>query len=176
MNNGHAKREGVSRRAGELRQAIVVASKVLKDCFRNRPLTHIGEIMSQPEPLLKVHCLSFLYLTFAHQTDGELTEDERSVIRTKLQEWIEQSDWDLSSVDNCMDEAITWYNGLDVDGRINIMAGIAATLKDEGMTVEGRQAVLADLVSIAKSDGNYDEVERDWAQKLAVEMEVEFSD
>ena len=129
--------------------------------------------MSQPEPLKMIHCLSFLYLTFAHQTDGELTDDERSIIRTKLREWCSEGT-DLDAVDGFMDSAVDWYNGLDADARIGTMAMIAATLKDDGFSVEQRGTVLSDLISIAKADGNYDETERKWAGLLAKEMEIEF--
>ena len=127
--------------------------------------------MSEPEPLKVIHCLSFLYLAFAHQTDGELSDDERSVIRTKLQEWCSEGT-DMSTISTFMDETIGWYNAVEADDRINTMAGIAATLKDEGFTEDQRRAVVADLVSIAKADGNYDETERKWVKLLAADMEV----
>ena len=131
--------------------------------------------MSQPEPLKTTHCLAFLYLTFAHQTDGELSDDERSVIRTKLQEWC-GDDTSMSAVSDLMVEAFDWYNGEDHENRIGLMAFIASQLKDEGFSETSRKAVLSDLISIAKSDGQYDDLEREWAQLLAKEMEIEFSD
>jgi len=128
--------------------------------------------MSQPQPIKVIHCLSFLYLAFAHQTDGDLSDDERSVIRGKLNEWCPEES--LDSISEYMDDAIDWYNGLDHDGRINEIATIATNLKDNGFTGDNRKAVLNDLVSIAKSDGSYDETEKKWVVILADCMGMQY--
>jgi len=121
--------------------------------------------MRKPDPCKDIHFLAFLYLTFAHESDGNLDEDERSVIRSKLHEWCPEGT-DLSQVDQYMDEAIDWYNDVDSDGRIDVMVDTASTLKDV-YTEGARRALLSDLVSIAKADGNYDEVEKKWVDILA---------
>ena len=129
--------------------------------------------MSKPDPCLDIHFLAFMYLTFAHQSDGDLDSEERSVIRTKLHEWCPEGT-SLSQVDEYTDEAIGWYNTVPGEDRVGEMAKIAFLLKEADYSEEARRAVLSDLVSIAKADGNYDEVERGWVGILAESMEVQF--
>ena len=129
--------------------------------------------MSKPDPCLDIHFLALMYLTFSHQSDGDLDSEERSVIRTKLQEWCPEGT-SSSQISEHIDQAIGWYNTIPGEDRIIQMTKIAFLLKNADYSYAQRRAVLSDLVSIAKSDGNYDEVEQKWVGILAEAMEVQF--
>jgi uncharacterized tellurite resistance protein B-like protein len=113
-----------------------------------------------------------MYLTFAHESDGDLGDDERSVIRTKLLEWCSK-EATLDQASEYIDQTIEWYNTTTSDERIDEMVDTAAALKGADYSVDQRKAVLSDLIAIAKADGNYDEVEKKWVNILSEVMEVE---
>ena len=126
--------------------------------------------MQVPEPCTKVHCLAFMYLTFAACSDGELTDDERSTMATKLQEWCDVMN-EPRDVNEFVSESIDWFNSCaDNNERLGCMDTIARSWESEGFTEAHRGAIRDDLISIAKSDGNYDDVEKAWIELLTKAM------
>ena len=69
----------------------------------------MSDDVKQPEPLLFGHILGFMYLTFAHFTDGEVTDDEMATLTAKVGEWMGDSD---STGRNTISEALDWYNSV----------------------------------------------------------------
>ena len=128
-----------------------------------------------PDPLQQGHMLAFMYLTFADYTDGKITDDEMSEIESKVKEWI-GDDWIDTGVGgkSTLSEAVDWYNSVDKDKRIYSFREITKKWKeisnwdDRLLTL-----VLDDLVSIAKSDGNYDDEEKRWIRFIADDMGLE---
>ncbi len=127
--------------------------------------------MKLPDPLTKIHCLAFMYLAFAKLSDGELTDDERSTMHTKLQEWCDAMS-ETRNADDFINESIDWFNSCeDQQERLNTMDGMARLLADSGMEEKHRGAVVADLVSSAKADGDFGDVEKKWIELLTKSME-----
>jgi len=115
--------------------------------------------IKQPEPLLFGHILGFMYLTFAHFTDGDVTEHEMSTITAKVGEWMGDSD---ATGRNTISEALDWYNSVKT-ARLDIYIYFMSRFKKMTEWEDDRLiCVLDDLVSIAKADGNYDEAEKKW--------------
>ena len=125
-----------------------------------------------PDPLQQGHMLAFMYLTFAHYTDGEITDDEMSQIESKVKEWI-GDDWiDAGVGDNStLSEALDWYNSVDKDNRMDSFRQITKKWKEiSNWDHHLLTLILDDLVSIAKSDGNYDDEEKRWIKFIADDM------
>ena len=59
--------------------------------------------IKMPEPLMFGHMLGFMYLTFAHFTDGKITDDEMSTITKRIGEWMGSAD---DSGENTISETI----------------------------------------------------------------------
>lgn len=125
--------------------------------------------IKEPDPMKGQHVLAFMYLTFAHFTDGDVTSDELSVIKTKVGEWGEMDGNDAVS------EAMDWYNSCNGDQRANAMGYFSANIKEAlGMTDDSLRTVLNDMVSIAKSDGKYDDEEKRWVEITAKNFGIEY--
>ena len=122
------------------------------------------------------HCLCYLYIAFAIETDGELAEGEQHSIFQCVKEWLpETSDDELTEILNTARE---WYvedllgNG-DGTKTTNTMHGIAAISKD-ALEPRDRKHLLSDLVRISVADSNFDEKEKEWIRYLAEVMDVDF--
>ena len=125
-----------------------------------------------PDPLQKGHMLAFMYLTFAHYTDGKITDDEMHAIEIKIKEWI-GDDWIDAGVGDksTLSEALDWYNSVDKDKRIDSLRQITKKWKEvSNWDRHLLRLILDDLVSIAKADGNFDEEEKRWIKFIADDM------
>jgi tellurite resistance protein len=131
-----------------------------------------------PENLNVFHVLSLVYISFAHQSDGDFSDSERATIITKVGEWM-GDDATRSQIDNTIDEAIDWYNSIpgekDADGnsaRILEMVKYIYVLKEAFTDVNTRRAVFADVVAIAEADGRFTEVEKGWLSLMKEGLDV----
>jgi len=120
--------------------------------------------------------ISYLYVAFAGETDGELTEDEVHVIQRCIREWV--PDATEEELVTAWQTACQWiaedHKGNGDGKKVTMtMANIAALAKDI-MDPKQRVALLQDLVRISVADSNFDEKEKEWVRFLAELMEVEF--
>jgi uncharacterized tellurite resistance protein B-like protein len=92
--------------------------------------------------------LAFLYLTFGHTTDGQLSADEMRVLAAKLREWAPESE--LGDIGEILRGTVERYklvkDKLGEAREITLM--LKGTLDDEQLG-----HVLADLESLAEADG-----------------------
>lgn len=129
-----------------------------------------------PQELNVFHVLSFVYLSFAHQTDGELADSERTTITTKVGEWM-GDDATRGQINSVIDEAIDWYNSIpgpsgEENPRIDEMVKYIDVLKGYFEDVKNRRAIYADVEAIVHADGTVSEVETAWLQLLKKGLEV----
>jgi hypothetical protein len=124
-----------------------------------------------------IHCLGYLYNSFAVYTDADLDPAEMKEIRSAIGEWA--SDKSGDEINKVLDTTFNWFKE-DLPGEladddnhpvISNMVGIAHTLK-ENLTENNCKAVHNDLIRIGNADGHYDEVEQRWATALAEEMGI----
>ena len=130
----------------------------------------MSDDIKQPEPLLFGHMLAFMYLTFAHYTDGEVTKEEMATVSIKIGEWMDEGDDGSSTVS----ETIDWYNSVK-SVRLDVFDYMLTRFKN--MTQWNDKlltSVLDDLVSIAKADGNYDDREKKWIRMFAAAFELDY--
>ena len=127
--------------------------------------------VKQPEPLTFGHILGFLYLTFAHFTDGEITDEELSEITAKIGEWMGDED---PLGENTISETIDWYNSIK-EIRLDTFDSLLTGFKKMTRWNNDRLVcILDDLVDIAKADGNYDEEEKEWIRLFADVLELDY--
>ncbi len=92
--------------------------------------------------------LAFLYLTFGHSTDGQLSADEMRMLASKLREW--SPDAELGDIGEILRGTVTKYKASTDklgDAR-EATAALKGKLDDEAL---GR--VLSDLEALAAADG-----------------------
>lgn len=92
--------------------------------------------------------LAFLYLTFGHSTDGQLSADEMRSLAAKLREWAPESE--LGDIGELLRRAVASYKAADdkLGEAREITNGLKGTLDDDQL-----RRVLTDLEVIAEADG-----------------------
>jgi hypothetical protein len=116
-----------------------------------------------PKEMNIAHSFTFVYLTFAHLTDGELADSERETILVKVNEWIPDQTMAVTRV--IMDETIDWYNSLNNEQRLESMVAQLLVAK-EHLTLEQRRAIYNDCVDIANADGTAHAEEGRWLELM----------
>lgn len=125
--------------------------------------------MSKPDPVKFEHVLAFIYLTFAHQTDGDLSSEERDTINTKVGEWM-GDDATRGQINKTIDEAIDWYNSVK-ENRIQTMAGHLSLIA-EHLSADAKKAVYADIQAIAEASGKVTKTEREWLELIKKDLGI----
>jgi len=95
--------------------------------------------------------LAFLYITFAHATDGALTGDEMRTLAAKLRDW--QPDATLDSVGDQLKGAVEQYKNAGARADKLAKAGACADTLGKQLDAGQRATVLAQLREIAEVDG-----------------------
>lgn len=107
--------------------------------------------MSRPENPSALHILSFVYLTFSHVTDGVLASEELDTIARVLQGWL--PDAAPAVIQRVLVESAAWVNDLPNDDDRLAKAEEYAHLMRQQMNDKQRQAVLVNLIELARADG-----------------------
>ena len=110
--------------------------------------------------------LALIYLTLAHGTDEDLTDDEVDTIADELHEW--QEEMRQESVLSAIKGALALYEREDALDQVN--AAIQGV--HERLSEEDRQLILDDLVEIAMADGRYMHEESTFIGELADAWDV----
>ncbi len=109
--------------------------------------------------------LCFLYLTFSHATDGELTGDEMRAVANKIREWAPNAS--LEVIGGILKKTVGSYKALpDRTSRCAQAAESAVTLRDN-LSFDSLYTVLRDLQSIAEADGVVSEEEKNFIADIA---------
>ncbi len=116
--------------------------------------------------------LAFLYLTFGHATDGELTKDEMRSLGQRLQ--ARAPEVSLEDLGQVLRRVVDGYKAQGSRAeKIERAQQHAATLRDH-IDQQTREAIIIDLHNIAKADGEVSEQEKQFiirtAQTLGVEL------
>lgn len=113
------------------------------------------------------HQLGFLYLAFAHQTDGVFAKEEQVTIWKRLQDWptVALTKGEFAQL---MDEVMIWYKiQLAEGGILNTVIEIAKELTDyPSFSKKKRITALHDLQKIAKADNHVLATEKEWMQTI----------
>lgn len=105
----------------------------------------------KPQNPSALHILAFVYLTFSHVTDGELSHQEIDTIGRVLHGWLPGASNDVIS--RVIVESAKWVNDLANDEERLAQAETYAHLMKEQMSEKQRSAVLVNLIELARADG-----------------------
>lgn len=105
----------------------------------------------KPQNPSALHILAFVYLTFSHVTDGELSHQEIDTIARVLHGWLPDASND--AISRVIVESASWVNGLASDEERLAQAETYAHLMKEQMSEKQRSAVLVNLIELARADG-----------------------
>jgi len=118
---------------------------------------------SDPDVILDALC--FLYLTFSHATDGELTAEEMRAVAGKIREWAPQAP--LADIGAILKHSVASYKALpNRQARCEQASACAITLRDN-VSFDSLYTVLRDLQAIAEADGNVSEEEKNFIADIA---------
>ncbi|MDF1548565.1 MAG: TerB family tellurite resistance protein [Bacteroidales bacterium] len=118
--------------------------------------------------LTSIHYFGFIYLSFAHQTDGVYSKDEQNTLWKCLLKWMPENS-EHAEFTKIMDETMQWYKKMkdDDDFQENLII-IAERMNDfDWFTEERKIESLKDLKAIALSDKNFLDNEKKWMRIIA---------
>jgi uncharacterized tellurite resistance protein B-like protein len=95
--------------------------------------------------------LAFLYLTFAHASDGAISGEEMRTLASKLRDWDPHAT--LESIGETLKTAVEQYKQLGVRADRLAKAGACADSLANQLEPSQRFTVLAQLREIAEADG-----------------------
>ncbi len=127
--------------------------------------------MSIPENMSAIHILGFLYLSFTHSTDGELSGDEILKISEILNKWVPGAS--KAQISQVMVAAGNWYNSLDGDkARLEALKSCTDKL-NEGLAAQSqRDAVIMSLLQLARADGKVTASEEAFIEEIKAVLGV----
>lgn len=105
----------------------------------------------KPQNPSALHILAFVYLTFSHVSDGELSHEEIDTIARVLHGWLPDATSD--QISRVIVDTAAWVNGISSDEERLAQAETYAHLMKEQMSEKQRSAVLVNLIELARADG-----------------------
>ena len=134
----------------------------------------------KPKPLRPIHCIGFFLYAFGHETDGEITYEEKEQIIKQLKIW--SPEHVCPDFNALVTEIVDWYVDVYDSGQAEMQKTVwycAGSIKDffnsqpsGGASIVKKQFVDA-LVEIAKVDGEIKESEKAWLNAICEIFEVD---
>ena len=122
--------------------------------------------------LTSVHCIFYIYHTFAFSSDGKLNPQEKKTITSFMYRWVGQ---DQEKTNLIINETLSWIkeNIQDINNQIGTMISMADFLKQQdNFNIVKREYFLMDIRNIARSDGNFLDQQKQWHDMLANILEL----
>ena len=122
--------------------------------------------------LTSLHCIFYIYLTFAFSSDGKLNPQEKKTISSFMYRWVGQ---DQEKTNLIINETLSWIkeNIQDINNQIGTMISMADFLKQQdNFNIVKREYFLMDIRNIARSDGNFLDQQKKWHDMLANILEL----
>ena len=123
------------------------------------------------------HKIGFLYLAFAHQTDGIFAKAEQITLWKRVEDWTEIA-LTKGEFAQIMDEVMRWYKLEMADG--TILQRVIEIAKELNLTpsfdYHHRVQALVDLMDIAMADTKVITQEVEWIQTLGNIWDVKPAD
>lgn len=123
------------------------------------------------------HQLGFLYVAFAHQTDGWYSKPEQVMVWRRVKAWT-QTRLTRGEFAQLMDEVMVWYKlQLAAQHILPTVVEIAKELTDyPSFDTRSRLLALKDLWHIARADNRIVDEEREWIRTIGEIWTVPQSD
>jgi len=124
-----------------------------------------------PENITPLHAMNFLYLTFAHSTDDDLSQEEFNTIVTQLKKWDSKNP---ELIDSVVKETMNWYKSYDDwDNTLQDCVECINILSEFPDNM--RKLILEDLIEVAKADGEIKEEEIKFFNNVANRWKIEIN-
>tara|TARA_Y100001968_G_C19302120_1_gene689661 strand:+ start:249 stop:719 length:471 start_codon:yes stop_codon:yes gene_type:complete len=123
--------------------------------------------MKQKTHLTSLHCIFYIYHTFAFGSDGKLNQKEKKTITNFLYRWVGQ---DRERMTQIINETLEWskQNINNLNSQISAMISMVDFLKKQiDFDVRKREYFLMDIRNIARSDGEFIDQQKKWHDMLA---------
>jgi len=117
-----------------------------------------------------LNALAFIYIGFAHSTDGDLAPEEMKTLAAHIKEW--QPNADLKQIGEVLQEAVALYRATDPLDRTDAFRRHGEAIKEQ-LDTNARVMVLADLEAISKADGEITQGEREFIEAMKQILDVE---
>jgi hypothetical protein len=122
--------------------------------------------------LSPLHCIFFIYQSFAYTTDGVLSDDEKKMIGNAMFRWTGS---DEKKTNTIIQETLTWgqENIKTAKEQIESMISMIEFLKtQESFDLKKREYFLMDIRNIARSDGKFLDSEKKWHDMMSKQLGV----
>jgi len=129
--------------------------------------------MQKKSNLTSLHCIFFIYQSFAFNSDNKLTDSEKKVIANFMFRWTGQNKEQLNQIIN---ETLIWSNNniKTPHDQIGVMFTMLDFLKQQSnFNLAKREYFLMDVRNIARSDGDFSDQQRKWHDMMAKYLGVE---
>ena len=117
--------------------------------------------------LTSLHCIFYIYHTFAFSSDGKLNPQEKKTITSFMYRWVGQ---DQQKTTQIINETLAWSqeNIKNINNQIGTMISMAEFLKTQAnFNIIKREYFLMDIRNIARSDGQFLDQQKKWHDMLA---------
>jgi len=126
----------------------------------------------EEKQLSLLHCIFFIYQTFATFSDGELEESEQEAIVHFIKRWAAE---DEKLTQKVLEETAKWAkeNVQEAKQAIEYMSSMADFINNqEDFNIHQRELFLLDLRNISRMDGVFHEAEKVWHDLIAQQLQV----
>ncbi len=108
------------------------------------------------------HLINFLYIGFAHLTDGKITDSEYAEIQKNSAKWFKVDFTNISLFNQILEETTQWYNGIESENeKYQTLLEIATQLGQlKDLTQDNKKELLSNIRDIAVADGRFGDSEK----------------
>ena len=120
-----------------------------------------------------LHCIFFIYQSFAYTTDGKLENSEKKIITNFMLRWSGSQKDKLNQV---ILETLAWgrENIKTIHDQIGIMFSMIEFLKQQpSFNIAQREYFLMDIRNIARSNSDFSHQQKVWHDMMAKALDVE---
>ena len=129
--------------------------------------------MDRKISLSLLHCVFFIYQTFAYGSAKSLVDSEKKIIAKFMYRWVGQ---DQEKMNQIIQETLLWSqkNINSIHDQIGTMISMVEFLKEQSdFNIARREYFLMDIRNIARADGKFLEEQKKWHDILAKALNIE---
>jgi len=123
--------------------------------------------MEQKKNLTSLHCIFYIYHTFAFGSDGKLNQEEQKIITSLMYRWVGKDQKKMTQIIN---ETLSWSkaNIENINNQIGTMISMVEFLNTQSnFDTLKKEYFLMDIRNIARADGKFIDQQKKWHDMLA---------